>query len=296
MLKHALPLDDGTDRGSDLTGSIFGNFGSFLSGGSVGGKSVLLSGNDYFTLRQHYIKMANDFIAKGNYKDAAYVYMKLLKDYASAARTLSDGKMYKEAASIYLKYLDNKQSAAECYILAKMYKEAIALYVEINDFEKAADLCLEINQSEKAKFYYGKVIEDYVSKNQYLKASFIYKNKLNNLEACQGLLWDGFLNNNDAFNCLNNYLNNIPSEEDVMNKIAKVANEHIDAGNASTFMQALHHELNRFPSRTQFLKSIAQEVISKYAHKDKNLINFIQDYYNQKSEIRKDISLFRMKR
>ncbi|MFM2392357.1 MAG: hypothetical protein RLZZ546_334, partial [Bacteroidota bacterium] len=213
MLKHALPLDDGTARGNDLSGSIFGSLAGLLLGGmgsmGGGGSSVLLSGDDYFTLRQQYIKMANDFVAKGNYQDAAYIYIKLLKDYRSAAQIMKEGKMYQEAASIYLKYLNDKQSAAECYVHGKMYKEAIALYIELSNFEKAAELYLLTNQFEKAEFYFKKVINELLSQNQYLKAALVYKNKLNNLQMCQTLLWEGFIKNIDTFNCLNNYLNNV---------------------------------------------------------------------------------------
>jgi tetratricopeptide (TPR) repeat protein len=301
MLKHALPLDNGAGRGNDLSGSIFASLGSLLLSGFGsnslgGGASVLLSGDDYFTLRQQYIKMANDFVAKGNYQDAAYIYIKLLKDYRSAAQILKDGKMYQEAASIYLKYLNDKQSAAECYVLGKMYKEAIVLYLELGNFEKVAELYLQTNQYEKAEFYYNKVISELLIRNQYLKAALIYKDKLNNLQKCQALLWEGTIKNIDTFNCLNNYLNNIVSEEEVNQKIDIIFKNHLSSSNAIPFLQALSFELKRFPNSKQLLKSITQEVISMYGQNNKNLINFIQDYYDQKSEIRKDITLFKLKK
>ncbi|RYE24806.1 MAG: hypothetical protein EOP51_06125, partial [Sphingobacteriales bacterium] len=179
-LKYAIPLDDGS-RGAEAGRlTLTKRWSQFLwnqtSAKSTGGAVNI--GDHFMSLHVQYNQTAEELIKQKQYQKAAFVYMKLLKNFSKAAEVLEMGGYYQEAATVYLKHLDNKQKAAECYEKGNMAMEAIALYKDLNVFEKVGDLYAGIHKREEANIYYEQVVSEYKGKQQYLKASLAYKNKM----------------------------------------------------------------------------------------------------------------------
>ena len=299
-LKYAIPIDnEGFSRGGMTSGfnmtrrwfdfSLFG-YDSRHRGG--GGGVSLNSDNHLAKLRRQYEASAQALIRKGNFEKAAWIYMKLLKDYYSAAQTLEKGKMYQEAAVIYLKYLKNKIKAAQCYEKGNFLEEAIELYIEIEKHEKAGDLLMRNNEQPKAYAQYQLVVNQYLKKNQFVKASLICRNKMDNALVAQELLMTGWDQNMDAYNCLNNYLNNISDNKACFEAINKVLKNKTNAKNCKTFIKVLRHEYNKRDTIAEQVKEVAYQVISTYSEKDRHLVRDLVLFNKEDRNLVKDIGRF----
>uniref|UniRef100_A0AAU6WTT7 Tetratricopeptide repeat protein n=1 Tax=Chryseobacterium endophyticum TaxID=1854762 RepID=A0AAU6WTT7_9FLAO len=145
--------------------------------GGKGGGNFYLEASVFDKIRNKYEELALKYIGEKDYKRAAKVYMNLMKDYYRGAKTLENGGFYNEAAVIYLKKLKNRSEAAHCYEKARQYKKAIDLYEELGQKEKVGDLYLQMNDRHQANTYYQMVVDDYVTNNQMVKGSLIYRKK-----------------------------------------------------------------------------------------------------------------------
>ena len=105
--------------------------------------------------------------------------------------------------------LDAKESTSSYIYKAKQYKKAIDLYKEMEQKEKVRDLYKEINDLRNAHSYYQMVADDYVDNSQMVKASLVYRKKMEKIQDAQKVLLKGWEEDKDAFNCLNNYFANI---------------------------------------------------------------------------------------
>lgn len=143
------------------------------SGKKGGGGNFYLDNSLFDRIRSKYEELAEKYIAEKDYTRAAKVYMNLLNDNFRGAKTLEDGGLYNEAAVIYLKKLNNKSEAASCFEKAKQYQKSIELYKELEQKEKVGDLYMQINDTKNAHSYYQMVVDDYVSNDQMVKASYL---------------------------------------------------------------------------------------------------------------------------
>jgi len=300
-LQYAIPLDEkGTGRGSFVGGGAFilskrwGNFGLGRTG-SGGGSGGVDMGDDYFRIREQYMKTADDLIRDGDYREAAFVYLKLLKNYRLAAKTLESGGLYSEAASVHLKHLDDKKNAAICYEKANNLMEAIDLYKELKMFEKAGDLYLQLDNQEVAFLYYEMVVESYLEKNQYLKAGLLVKSKLDDLLRARTLFYEGWNKELDAFNCLNNYFNTFQEESDF-----RIALRDLFKGEALSRQQyeILVNNLQiEFSKREAPLASeirdLAYQIIAKQAKDNPKLLKTLLTFNPGDEELRRDLIIRR---
>jgi tetratricopeptide (TPR) repeat protein len=302
-LKYAIPLDtENTSRGGKkhlLDLSVrWSNFSLFnrhsnLHNSSDG--SYLLPDNAFIQLQAQYIKTANELVKNKKYQKAAFVYLKLLKNFYMAARTLEDGEFYSEAAAIYMKYLNNKVKAAFCYEKANMLQQAIDLYIELNENEKIADLYLLLNNHAFAKKYYTKVINDYLSKDQFLKASIILKNKLSDYVGAQNVLMRGWEENKDSFNCLNNYFANIQNVDELQKEIQNVYENRTNADKKEAFLQVLKHEHKKNSKLANIVKSIAYEIIAQQLLKNPSIVSDLKAFNGNDNLLIRDIMRFKQK-
>lgn len=292
-LKYAIPLDnDGTARGGETAGfDMYQRWKDFsLQGapyGSGGGSSVL-SGDVFQRLSQQYQKTAQDLIRRGNYEKAAFIYLKLLKDPATAAQTLEDGGLYAEAAALHLKYTQNQHRAAQCYIKGNMLSQALDLYVSLKEYEKAGDLCLQMAQQEEAFGYYGKVITDHVQSGRYVQASLLYRNKMNDRHSAQELLLTGWRHNKDAFNCLNNYFSNVQDVGQLQDEINHIYLHETQDQHIESFLNVLRYEHEKHPELRGRAKEIAYEIIAGQSGKRPEMISSLQ-HFNKDKLLVKDI-------
>jgi tetratricopeptide (TPR) repeat protein len=160
-LRRALPLGDPAESrgaipyGSDRlpTTNLAYGLSDLLSGPSRSGPPVgaWLGGQDVMAeLTREYRKAAEDALRRGDYRRAAAIYGKLLRDYRSAAHALVRGALYRDAALILLAKLDDRGAAARYFELAGEFDRAIQLYRQLKDHESAGDLFRKIGEVEAA--------------------------------------------------------------------------------------------------------------------------------------------------
>lgn len=300
-LKYAIPLDDlGSGRGNSSSNaplnlskrwSNFSLFGGWGFGSSSGGGIDL--GDRFHELQAQYNSMAQDYFAQKEYQKAAFIYMKLLKNPHLAAQVLENGGLYQEAASIYLKNLNNKLKAAECYEKGNMIDKAIELYKELDKNEHVGDLYIKIGKKKDADIYYEKVVENYLTTNQYLKAAFIFKNKIVNLNLCQALLLKGWNKNQDAYNCLNNYFVNIQDSKSLKKAIQQVYSQHVNIVNSPIFLRVLKDEYLKKHNFSEDLKEMAYEIVAQHATSNPNIVSELKAFNLNDKMLIRDTIVFR---
>ncbi|MFC6269364.1 soluble NSF attachment family protein [Frigoriflavimonas asaccharolytica] len=281
----------GLKSGKFSSGSRSGFGGFFGLGSSRGGSAYV--GNDLFNkIYQKYTEAAKKYAAEGEYKKAANIYLRLLQDPHQAALTLKDGKFYSEAAVIYLKKLDDKKSAAECYEKGLEYGKAIQLHTELENFEKVGDLYKIQNNIPKARHFYQIVIDDYFKKNQFVKASLVHRYKMEQAEAAQNMLKSGWEKNYDAYNCLNNYFQNIADPKLLEKEIThfyKVCNHE----RKEVFLKVLKVEYKKHADLQDKIKEIGYEIIAERAEKNPAFVSEIKFFSEKDMVIYKDITLYK---
>ena len=296
-LKYAIPIDNqGTSRGGeDGVFSMFQRWNSFGLFGNRGPGSGKLNLQDdaFFQLQQQYHQTATNFIKEKKYEKAAFVYMKLLKNNQMAASTLEDGKLYAEAAALYLKYLLNKSKAALCYEKGRMTSDAIVLYKELKMNEKVGDLYQSINNRTEALVHYNYVVEDYKANQQYVKASLLLRNKMNDKSSAQDALLTGWREGKDGFNCINNYFVNIEDMQILSKEIDSIYRNETNEENKQVFLKALKHEHKKDALIASQTKELAYEIISELARNNPKILNELTAF-NKDTQLSKDITRYKM--
>lgn len=262
------------------------------SGKKGGGGNFYLENSLFDRIRNKYEELAEKYIAEKDYTRAAKVYLNLLNDNYRGAKTLEDGGLYNEAAVIYLKKLKNKSEAASCFEKAKQYQKSIELYKELEQKEKVGDLYMQINDTKNANSYYQMVVDDYVSNDQMVKASLIYRKKMDVPEEAQKILLQGWEENKDAFNCLNNYFVNINTIEDLNHTIQNLY-EKTPSDKKLIYLEAMKYEFKKDSKLQETTRNIAYEIIAENIENHSSIINELK-HFNPKDEvILKDISRYR---
>lgn len=297
-LKYAIPLDnDSTNRGGDkgvfhLSRRWF-DF-SLSTNQRTGSGNVMMADDTFAQLNKQYNQTAEQLIKQKNFEKAAFVYMKLLKNNFMAAQTLENGRLYQEAAAVYIKYLNNKQKAAECYEKGSMTTEAIELFKELKQEEKVGDLYMSINQEKEAFIHYEKVIDTYKSSFQFVKASFIYKNKMNNENEGQSMLLSGWRAKKDAFNCLNNYFENIKDDKYLLQEIQEIYSKEVIDSNCEIFLKVIKYEYEKQKETQESVKEIAYEIIAQQAPKNAAIVNELRNFNKEDKHLIKDLMRFKV--
>ncbi len=301
-LKYAVPLDgEGVSRGNDQGelgwGMRWGNFslfGNTVSSGRGGGAFNI--GDRYLDLQRQYNKTAEDLIKQKQYKKAAFVYLKLLRNYYQAAHALELGKYYEEAALIHIKYNKNKFKAAECYEKGNMLNKAIELFIECGQNERAGDLFLKLKQKDAAMEQYQMVVDAYLGKNMYVKGALLSRRKMCDLEKAQGILLEGWDRGKDAFNCLNNYFNNIKDSKLLSETLERIYQNKVDDANRLVFLEVLQYEYKKKTKVKEQVRNIAYEIIAKEAVNKPNLVDKLIRFNEENKELFKDTMRFKMKK
>lgn len=257
-----------------------------------GGGNFYLETSLFDRIRSKYEELAEKYIAEKDYKKAAKVYMNLLQDNFRGAKTLEEGGFYNEAAAVYLKKLNNKTEAASCYEKAKQYKKAIDLYKEMQQKEKVGDLYKQLNDLKNAHNYYQMVADDYTTNSQMVKASLVYSKKMEEPEEAQKVLLKGWIEDKDAFNCLNNYFANV---SDIKKREAEIQKLYAETPSYKkvTYLEAMKHEFKKDPKLQPVIRNIAYEIIAEKVATRSDIINDLKYFNPDDSVILKDISRYR---
>lgn len=297
-LKYAVPLDEnGSVRGGEgMEFNLSKRWSDFslahMQVGSGSGSGSIDLGDHYQRLQQQYNETAEDLIKKKEYHKAAFVYMKLLKNISKAAGAMEEGKLYQEAATIWLKHANNKQKAAECYEKGRMIDDAIDLYKELKQDEKVGDLYVSINKRKEANVHYELVVDDYRTKDQYLKAAILYREKMLNFPGSQELLLEGWRKEKDAFNCLNNYLSNIGDVKVLKQEIQTIYSKEMTESNGPVFLQVIKHEYSKHKELEEPIREMAYEIVASQMAHNKTIVNELREFNKNDKEIFKDLQRF----
>ncbi|AXG71793.1 hypothetical protein KORDIASMS9_04051 [Kordia sp. SMS9] len=265
------------------------------SRGSGAGGTSTIGDRQFDTLAQYYEKITNDFIEKKQFKKAAYVQLRLLQNPYRAASILKDGHLYNEAAYVYLKKCHYKEDAAECYELARSYTKSIKLYKELNMNEKVGDLYQKMDDTKKANHHYQIVVDDYSKNYQYVKASLLYRKKMDNVIAANELLLKGWNENKDAVNCANNYFANFKNKAALEKELHDFKAKRTNTANECNFLKALTHEYNKDIAPKEDIQFMAYELISKH-HKNEEILSLLKHFVTDDTQLTKDILRYRMKK
>jgi hypothetical protein len=165
-LRRALPLGGAGDRGAVVardaglpTHDTRFSLASLLAG--PGGRvSLWLGGGDVqHLLAEEYRKAARDACRRGDYRRAAFIYGKLLREYPLAADALAQGGFHHEAALVYLKKVGNALRAAREFEAAGEVERALQIYRSSGAFESAGDLLRRVGEEEAAWAEYRRAAE-----------------------------------------------------------------------------------------------------------------------------------------
>lgn len=272
-----------------LNGALSGNNGR--SGGSA-----VIDDDRFATLQKRYEKLANEYIAQGDYHKAAGIYLRLLKNPYQAALTLENGGMYGEAGAIWLKHCQNKAKAAECFENGKLYSQAIELYKELDDKEKVGDLYLVLNNRREAHNYFRMVAEDYENNKMYVKASLIYRKKMQDPQAGQQLLLQGWHNNLDGYNCLNNYFANIDDHQELIAEIERFYGTELIDAKSESFLQLMKHEYKKDENLKQPVRDIAYKIIASRIAANPQIASELVHFNKEDKNIVKDVMKYKASR
>ncbi|KUJ60704.1 hypothetical protein AR687_16895 [Flavobacteriaceae bacterium CRH] len=274
---------------------LAGNSSSASDKTSKSGGSFLIDSNRFATLQEKYEKLAEQYAENKEYQKAAHIYLKLLKNHHKAAEVLEKGELYTEAAAIYLKYSKNKKKAAECYEKGHAYREAIEIYKELNDDEKIGDLYVVLKNKKEADKYFNKVIENYKTNFQYVKASLVYKNKIGDVTDAQELLLQGWKTNKDPGKCLNNYFANCKSAEELSHAITNVYKEDVSDTNAAIFLHLLKPEFNKYEQLEEMIRNIAYEITADRISANPEVASELVHFNKNNKSILKDVMKYKLK-
>ncbi|MEM6691377.1 MAG: hypothetical protein AAF664_18260 [Planctomycetota bacterium] len=201
-IRMALPMTGGSTgfRGIALPGAKLMDrmmsFGSIGMGQGSGGPTDFwdLESSMSYRLIEKYREMAQNAIAAGAYKRAAYIYAELVGDYSSAADALAAGRHFHLAALMYRDRLNNRKRAAECFASAGMIEDAIALHQAGNHFLDIADLYQRIGDTVNENLWIEREVERRVENHQLVMASELIIDRLNDCDRAEQLLssqWPG---------------------------------------------------------------------------------------------------------
>lgn len=273
-LKYALPLDSpylnrGTSPPSDQLTKRDTNFNLGRIGGGSGGDTWNTAGY-HEKLREQYLKAAEREIKAGRFKKAAYIYAELLHDYSSAADVLIQGRFYREAAALYIKHLNNKPAAAECLEKGGLYLEAIKLYVELGKHEKAGDLYRQLELDDEARKCYTVCVDEALKQNDYIEASRLTREKLQEREKARQLLLDGWNKaHSQGENCLLHFFNAREPESSLTTaqEIRFIYDHHVPKLRTHAFLNVLVRVLqtNKEEETEYVSRQLAYEIISNDA-------------------------------
>jgi hypothetical protein len=176
-LRRALPLGDPAARGGRMAGdaslpfhNLLYRLGELLGAGGPGG--VWMASNDvYRDLESAYRRAAEEATRRGDFRRAAFIYGKLLRDWRLAAGVLSRGGLHHDAAILFLEKAGDAHAAAREFEAAGEVDRALFLYRQRGEHVLAGDLLMRAGESEQAVEEYGLAADREAAQGRYLAAA-----------------------------------------------------------------------------------------------------------------------------
>lgn len=305
-LRYSIPLDGPyKNRGTSPPSSRLGQRTPDFNMGKIGGGGKADFWNldkHYFSLREKYQKMAKSRLEMGDYRKAAYIYAHLLGDFHAAANALKQGKYYREAAELYKEHLKNPSQAALCLEEGGLTLEAIEAYKELGKNEKVGDLYSSIEQSAKAKPYFEKAIAEQLRSDNYLQASKICQEKLEEPDRTKKLLLEGWKTSKQGDQCLLQYFEHLQAEAedveiDIEQQLNGIYQHHVPAHKKRDFVSILITLNRKHPHQPNVGRDIAYEIISEQAVAGQpDLLPKLRNFVEHDPILQEDTSRFLFKK
>lgn len=255
-----------------------------------GSNATIMDSESFRTLREKYETMAQMLINQNDYKQASYIYYKLLTNPLKAAETLKTGKHYQDAAVMYLKKCNDKSNAAECFELAKAYKSAVDLYIELKLDEKVGDMYCLLNNRKEAMKYYKVKFDNLINENMYLSAAELAGNKMNDESLSQSTYLKGWEFGNNKVQCLYQYFKNVG---DLNASLNSFYDENIKLHNSFDFLTVLK-KLKKVNSEIEETSlNLAYKIISTNAHINPYIVSELLFFKNEDKQLEKDVFRFK---
>lgn len=301
-LKYALPLNSPyLQRGKPGSSSVkldkkTPTFNLSRLGGGRAVDSWDVS-DHYDSLRRKYLLAAENAIAQKNYTRAAYIHAHLLGDYASAANVLEQEGAYREAAALYKDHLKNNLAAAECLERGNLLYEAIDLYKTLHREEKVGDLYMRVGQKETAYSFYEQDISEKLSQKDYLNASRIIKEKLEEEERAKDTLLEGWQKSHTPESCLKRYFDIVMADaaKHPEKELRTVFSKHTPPYRRKDLLNVLDH-LYKKQNTQQFenaVKEIAYEIVNKQTQTgDRKIVGRLKTFFPEDSLLSADTSRY----
>ncbi len=205
-LKFAIPFGGDMARGIAAASNWLSAHGLNFSLGDGGGGLAA----DYWNLSdQHRTGLLNRYrdlaareIRMGRHRRAAYIYARLIGDWHSAASALVAGHNYREAAVIYHKRLKNIPEAARLYELGGHFDAALQLHVEAKSWVAAGDLCARQERQTEARSYYQQAVDEALARSDVPAAAMLVEEKLDDVDQALALLAGTWPDHARADDCL----------------------------------------------------------------------------------------------
>lgn len=300
-LRYALPLDEsgmrrgkGASFGEFFLERIWTDFSLFGSDRSRGGGIAIFSDDSYFKLHQQYRDTASELIKSGKFKNAAFIYLKLLKDNYQAAVCLEQGGFYAEAAALYLKKINDPSRAAACYAKGGMPDQAIEIYKQQKEFENVGDLYASIRKTTLANQYYQMVVDENLKTRHFLKAASIYHVKMNNTDAAKEVCLTAWRSKTEMNKCMKLYFSCFTDAAEQAAAIQKLYLTEVNPDNSIEFLNTVKDEYQKNKDNRDLLKQIGYEIISAKADTHPDIVSLLSEFNRKDQQLMKDT--FRFKR
>jgi hypothetical protein len=126
-----------------------------------------------------YRKAAEQAAQKGDYRRAAFIYGKLLRDYRQAANVLQQGGLHHDAAILFLTKVGDQLAAARAFEAAGEIDRALQLYRQLGKHELAGDLLHRAGEDEAALAEYRVAADWSATAGDFLAAGELLLKKAN---------------------------------------------------------------------------------------------------------------------
>ncbi len=206
-----------------------------------------------FMLIQQYRELAAREIRLGRHRRAAYIFAELLGDLVSAAGALESGRHYREAAILYRDKLKRPADAAKCLERGGLLDEAASMYVELGQFEKAADIYIRLERLDEAERLLREWVKQLVSNRDFINASRILHDKLNDVDGALKVLKLGWSSPLIALDCLERTFEILAKHarhEEAHALISKMRNEPVESRVTTLLAKGLSGVAINYPDKS----------------------------------------------
>jgi hypothetical protein len=151
-----------------------------------------------------------------------------------------------------------------------------------------------LDKKNEAFIFYEKVVTDYKLKNQYIKASLFYKDKMNDYTSGQALLLEGWKTNKDPVNCLNNYFSNIGDIDELQKEINAIYSQDLVDLNRESFLKVIQHEFKKKNKLQESLREMAYEIVATQIRINPSIVSELKAFSPNNKELMKDTLRFKL--